>query len=53
MTTWVDVSTTTTTYTDVPVDNGYVVTAYVVGGYISAADAWTVVASVSTSWVPA
>lgn len=53
MTTWADVVADTTTYTDVPVDNGYVLAAYVVGGYISPADAWTVVASVSTSWVSA
>lgn len=53
MTTWADVVSATTTYTDVPVDNGYVAAGYVVSGYISGADTWTVVASVSTGWVGA
>lgn len=51
MTTWVDVSQQTTTFTDAAtLGNGYVVAGYVIDGYISGVEIWGDVSQVSGGW---
>ena len=54
MTTWVDVSQQSTTFTDAAtLGNGYVVSGYVIDGYISGIEVWNDVSQVSTTWTAA
>jgi hypothetical protein len=54
MTTWTEVSDQTTSYTE-PSDeeNNYVVSGYMVNGYLDGARVWGAVDNASTDWVPA